>query len=479
MLTNKLPKWVRYRAAAYLRGKGLSMGVPSLIDGPLFPILAHEGQTYEISMGPEPQRHIVGEDLSVFNNDSFDHIVGQNNHNKLPELINKLKLGGHMIIVGDSVIAPPLGMWQIKEQEAIDNVYISVYKKLVGRGNVIYPKKPSSNNTVCIVRYGAIGDALQLTPLIHQLADDGYEVTLNISPYTVDIYRHNPYVKNIIIQERNVIPNHDLGEYWDYWKNNYTRYINLSESIEGKLLKVEGRTEYYTPKEWRHKTCNVNYHDQHMRLGGYNDTKYHLPELYFSRTEEKDLEYELKYLDKKFVIAWALKGSSHHKFYPYYPEVAAEFLDQHDDCYILQMGGPESTGLQITHNQAIPLAGKWPIRKSMLATRYADLVIGPESAIVNAASCFDTPKIVLLSHSTGYNLTHYWRNTVALEPSLDMASCYPCHQLHYTLESCPTIDLEIGDRLIKSIPACTSAIRPEIVYDALEDCYLRWKNNLT
>lgn len=477
MLNKRLPKWVRYRAAAYLKGKGLSLGVPSLIDGPIFPILAHEGSTFELNVGPEPQRHVVGDDLSIFVDNGFDHVVGLNQHPKLDELLKKLKVGGHLTLLGDSVIQNPRGSWQLKEQDVVDNLYIAIYKKLAGNDNKILDIKKHDRPRACIVRYGAIGDALQLTPLIHQLADDGFDVTLNISPYTVDVYRNNPYVSNIIIQERNIIPNPDLGDYWDYWKPQYDRYINLSESIEGKLLKVEGRTEYYTPKQWRHATCNINYHDQHMRLGGYEDTKYHLPELYFTRTEEKDLEYELRFLGNSFVIGWALKGSSHHKLFPYYPEVAEEWLAAHSDSFILQMGGPESTALQINHSRAIPLAGKWPIRKSMLATKYVDVVIGPESAIINAASCYDTNKICLMSHSTPYNLTHYWKNVVALEPSNEMAQCYPCHQLHYTLESCPTVDLEIGDRVIHGIPACTSAIRPEAVYDALEDCYLRWKNN--
>jgi ADP-heptose:LPS heptosyltransferase len=366
------------------------------------------------------------------------------------------------------------GEWQLKELDTVDDLIVAVYKKLTGRDNRVLPIKPVAAKRVCIVRYGAIGDALQLTPLIHQLHDDGYEVTLNISPYTVDIYRNNPYVHNIIIQERSVIPNQDLGPYWDFWRSQYDRYINLSESIEGKLLKVEGRDEFYTPKAWRHKVGNVNYHDQHMRLGGYDSTQYHLPELYFTRSEEKEINYELRLLEGNFVVAWGLKGSSHHKSYPYYKEVASEWLATHPDSYILQIGGAESTGLEIDHPRAVPLSGKWSLRKSLLCTKYVDVVIGPESALINAASCFTTPKICMLSHSTPYNLTHYWKNVIALTPDVEMAPCYPCHQLHYNLESCPTVNVEIGERIISNLPACTTAIRPEIVFDALEDVYQLW-----
>ena len=50
-------------------------------------------------------------------------------------------------------------------------------------------------------------------------------------------------------------------------------------------------------------------------------------------------------------------------------------------------------------------SGTWGIRKSLLWTKYADLVIGTETGILNGAGCFDTPKIVMLSHSTEENLS--------------------------------------------------------------------------
>lgn len=475
MNNKQLPKWVRYRAASYLRGRGLSLGVPSLIDGPLFPILAHEGTTYDIRVGTEPTTTVVNNDLGAFTDNYFDHIVVTAKHNNQSELEQKLRLGGHLVIIGHG--HPTAGTWQAKEDVTEGDITVKIYKKVAGQSYKILPIKPKAEKRAVIARYGAIGDALQLTPVIHQLKDEGYHVTLNISPYTVDIYKHNPFVDNIVVQERNVIPNPDLGPYWEYWAKEYDRYINFSESIEGKLLKVEGRTDFYTPKAWRESVCNINYHDQHMKLAGITESKYVLPEFYYSRAEEKDLLHDLAYLKNKFVVMWALKGSSYHKHYAYYPEVAREWLEEHPDSYILQVGGPESIPLQIKHARAIPLSGGWPIRKSILATKYVDAVIGPESAITNAASCWDTPKIVLLSHSSPYNLTHYWKNVTTIMPDTAQAACYPCHQLHYTAESCPLVEVDINDRTVPSTPVCTTAVHPTKIYDSLEVLYLRWKNS--
>lgn len=471
-----LPKWVRFRAAAYLRGKGLSMGVPSLIDGPLFPILAHDGTAFNINMGEATQSHVLGNDLSIFTLQSFDNVVTVANNPKLHELTIKLKYGGHLIVIGGEI--KPCGTWQMKESVYVDGLMLQVLKKLHGKADVVHPIKivVPPRKRVCIARYGAIGDALQLTPIIHQFADDGYDVTLNVSPYTETIYKYNPYVSNIICQERNVIPNVDLGEYWDYWRKEYDLYINLSESIEKKLLKVEGHTEFYTPAVWRRSNCDINYHDQHMILSNLPHSKYTLPELYFSREEIKDIEYEMRPIKDKFNIVWAMKGSSNHKQYPFFQEVAGTWLDKHPDSFILTVGGPESIPFQIKHDRIIPLAGQWDIRKSLALTSKASLVIGPESAIVNGASCFDVPKICLLSHSSKNNLTKYWTNNYSLKPDTEIAPCYPCHQLHYSLESCPLVDLTVDDREVKNLPRCTTAITPDRLYNTIEIVYQQWLN---
>jgi ADP-heptose:LPS heptosyltransferase len=109
-------------------------------------------------------------------------------------------------------------------------------------------------------------------------------------------------------------------------------------------------------------------------------------------------------------------------------------------------------------------------------TSVVDCVVGPESAVVNFASCFDTPKIVFLSHSSHENLTKYWKNVYPLEPEKELAPCYPCHQLHYNFNnvpSCPLIQIQDDDgTIIGEGPVCSmGAIREKTVLDTLETIY--------
>ena len=102
----------------------------------------------------------------------------------------------------------------------------------------------------------------------------------------------------------------------------------------------------------------------------------------------------------------------------------------------------------------------------MIMAKYADLVIGPETGVLNAASCWDTPKIIFLSHSSEENLTKYWKNTTAMMPP--DCECYPCHQLHYS-DCCPKGPKGVAAK-------CSETIDPELVYDKIIKIYDRWKN---
>ena len=56
-----------------------------------------------------------------------------------------------------------------------------------------------------------------------------------------------------------------------------------------------------------------------------------------------------------------------------------------------------------------------------------DVVIGPETGVLNAASYIGLPhKIVMLSHSSKENLSKHWNNTTTLEPEYYPEDfCYP------------------------------------------------------
>jgi ADP-heptose:LPS heptosyltransferase len=480
--------FVRYLSAAYLRGRGVSFGVGN---DPIYPAKAVDMGKYSVNVDVGKMEHVdvLDSDMSIIARDSCDHVfVGARENPPFKELISKLKLGGHLIVHSVAVdpdiyrkLLSDFGVWKEKETLTHNGQFVGIWKYMArsGKGRV-EPPAPVTQKRACIARYGAIGDMIILSPLIRKLHEDGYAVTLNITPYCAEVVRHNPYVSNIVIQERDVIPNPELGEYWNFWIPRYDKYINLSESVEGSLLKVEGRRDFYTTKNWRNELCSdTNYFDNTMRLGGYPTLTGSRGELYFSHQEQKDAKrFKAKIGVDRFCIMWALKGSSYHKIYPLLEPVLTEFLRQHPNATVLLVGAASDAQLQFNHPQVIPLAGEISLREVFSLIPHMDVVVGPETAITNAAGCTPVPKITMLSHSSHTNLCKYWENDYCLQAE---AACSPCNQLHYTMESCPRTEIRSskdGTPFWQGPTCATTGFPPQRVLDRLNEVYGLWANRL-
>lgn len=343
---------------------------------------------------------------------------------------------------------------------------------LMGRrhkDSIAYPRKKKTDKECLIIRYGALGDALWTTPVLKQLKKEGYYVVYNCTDYSAQVLRGNPNIDEFLIQEKAAIPDNELDDYWKEISQGFERVINFTRSVEGVLLVREGEETFNWSHNKRHRECNVNYMDKTMEVAGYPKMKGQQPELFFTKDEEVLAEMFRASLKGKFVILWSLAGSAFHKAYPWSPYVAGELKQKHSDIVIITVGDEMSKMIEWNIPNTANKAGVLTVRQSMILTKYVDLVIGAETGILNAASCFDTPKIIFLSHSSEENLTKYWRNCTSLRPS--ECNCYPCHKLIYTSYStttCPRGNHGIGVR-------CMENVHPRHVYETIKKQYENWR----
>jgi ADP-heptose:LPS heptosyltransferase len=485
--------WPLYRSAAYLTGRGVTFGAP------IVPQAATNQGVYSLCFALTRVQGGAAQDtnLDLIADGSLDHVfVGpmleavDAPESLLKQAVAKLKMGGHFVLLvklgndtpgvttftatGMDRLMSGLHHWRSKALYVKDGYCLSILKKVPGKRG-IDAAPPVTQKRACIARYGALGDAIVMTPLIQQLAEDGYEVTINISPYCAPVFENNPYVSNVITQEKDLIPNVELGKYWNMWEQEYDKYINLSESIEGDLLQIEGRAKYFTTKAWRHEVGNKNYYDNTLARGGYPHVTGKNGTLYFTAAEERRAAKVFDAFPGKFVVLWALNGSSHHKVYPMMEPTLLEWFARHPDSRVITAGDYTAKLLEFPHPQLVPRAGQWSVRESLIACEHAQLVIGPETMLTNGAGCFDTPKIVLLSHSTKENLTKYFVNDYSLEPT--EAPCWPCHQLHYSKESCPIGQMKDSDtgEVLGQAPICALSIAPNTLLAQMEKVYQQWK----
>ena len=102
---------------------------------------------------------------------------------------------------------------------------------------------------------------------------------------------------------------------------------------------------------------------------------------------------------------------------------------------------------------------------------HADMVIGPETGVLNAVSHEPMPKVCFLSHSTVENLTRDWNNTKSLWarethcPGRGQNEVAACHQLHYDWSHCKQASGEDG--LPMGIAQCQAEITADMAYDAI------------
>jgi ADP-heptose:LPS heptosyltransferase len=501
----------RYRVASLCRGVGLDV--------------SSEGEKIvpaALAIGPRSrgERDIdldltSGDGLGLFSDNQFDYVFGahfltrqQGTQGILDELWRVLRVGGHLIIYEpDPDLAPHAGTPECDPLQKVDlrgrevaemfgsdaqvisvrtynasNEYSwqlivrkkwSVAKKVRSLINnikkagkkAIWGAKPPK--AALVIRFGALGDTLWLTPVLRKLKEEGYHVTVNSTEYGAQVLKENPNIDEFILHDTSDdIPYEDLDAYWAELGQNYDRVINLTKSIEGDLVKVEGSEQFAWPHEKRHAECNVNFQDYTMALSGYPDAKGEIPEMYFSDMEEHLAKIWKENNKDKFTILWSLSGSAYHKTYPWAEYVAGELAARFKNLRIITVGDELCKIMEWDENKTTNKCGVLTVRQSFLLTKYADLVVGPDTGLMNAASCYDTPKVILMSANSTENLTKYWKNCTTLW-SHD-CECYPCHRLIYS-NNCPK------GTVAGIAPKCMENIQPEDVVIAIEKYYSQWR----
>ena len=273
-----------------------------------------------------------------------------------------------------------------------------------------------------------------MTSILPKLAWMGYHITVYVTPTGEEVLRNNPHIDRFVVQDPDAVPNYQLGDFWAYERKKYSKWINLSEVIERTLLSMPGTMVHGWPKEARHALCNKNYLQMtHMIAGISCDPE---PSFFATPLEHQWAERERRRIGGNDVAMFCLAGSAVHKYWPNLDEGIAYLTEM--GLHVVTVGDEMCQKKEEGFDKNLRVhcrAGKWTLRQTLAFAQRCDLVIGPETGVLNAVSHIEpVGKIVLLSHSTHENLTRDWPNTVALEPK--NTACYPCHRMHYGFQYC-------------------------------------------
>jgi len=483
---------IKWELVEYTTGKGLDLGC-----GPF--------KTFNHFIGVDNGHHWgtngidvpveTCEDLSLFGNESVDFVFSSHllehivdTKATLEEWWRLIKVGGYLILylphkelypnIGQPGANPdhkhdfmPEDITSIMEKfgdldivrnetrgDGMEYSFFQVFQKLPeGAGIKETYKEPQPEKTAAVVRYGAFGDALQTASVLAGLKKQGYHVTLYTTSIGHEVLKHDPNIDKLIIQKNDQVPNQELGDFWGSLKKKYSKFVNLSESVEKSLLAMPGTMQHQWPKSMRHKHLNQNYLEFMHAIA---EIPYLPEQKFYPTAEEKEWALAERKKIKGNVILWSLAGSAVHKTWPWLDSAIARTLLTDPTAHIILVGDTLCQLLEAGwehEDRVIRRSGVWSIRESLSFAQVADLVVGPETGVLNAVAFEPVAKIVTLSHSSVENLTRDWINCVSLEPK---TSCYPCHQMHYNFDHCLR-DEETG------VSQCQADIGPDEMYNAI------------
>lgn len=318
-----------------------------------------------------------------------------------------------------------------------------VFQKRNSGQHFSWQKKVKPQKSAACVRYGAFGDLLQCSSVVAGLKSAGYHVTLYTSPPAHEVIEHDPNIDAFYLQDRDQVPNHLLGDFWAHEAQKYDKWVNLSESVEVSLLSTPGKTPYTWSPQARHALMNHNYVEMSHLIAGVP----HKPQVrFYPLPSERDwARKERSKLGGEPLILWAMTGSSVHKTWGGLDATIASILIEFPQSKVVLVGGQDAQILEQgweNEPRVIRRCGAYKIRETMALLEFVDVMIGPETGVMNAGSQLPCPKVVFLSHSTHENLTRDWTNVYALSsketscPGRGNNEAPACHQMHFNWQHC-------------------------------------------
>jgi ADP-heptose:LPS heptosyltransferase len=338
-----------------------------------------------------------------------------------------------------------------------DQHRIDVLQKLVaGEGRHEVP--PIGPKTVGVVRTGGYGDAIWAASILPALKEEGYHVTLYLEHMGEEVLREDPHIDRIIVTDDLRVSGPQIGPFWAHEVARYDRWINLTECVEKNMLAVPMDLRFYWPKEERRRIFGGNYLEAVHKLAG---VPRKFAQKFYPTAAETTVARERVTTDRKTAV-FAVSGSTLPKFWPYVDELVNALIERGYAVWILG----ELRGLKLEPRPHMHVVGReWSIRDALTFSQIADLVVGQETGILNAVAYEPMRKVVLLSHSTAKNLTHYWTNTVALNGTPE---CWPCHQIHYLQNGWEHCNQDEKTKLAK----CQATISVDQVLEAVDRAFV-------
>lgn len=335
-----------------------------------------------------------------------------------------------------------------------------------------------SKPKLLLIAYRAYGDWLYAVPVLKYLFEQ-YDIYLETNPKGWQLFHDDPRFKEISVYDFSKIPQDDWGEAFGMrWKQKREeikpdRELSLNGTLEVNCISERGymgwdwplaaRRAHYGNKNFYEETfkrCNIPFPENLDTTG-----------LFFP--EEQLLWAEKWHRDNegKFTVIIPVAGTTMHKTFHNYEHMIWAILNIDLQAQVYVAGDTALAGKVIKHKRVFDMCTEIPIKQSILMTKYADFVIGPETSLLVAAGMWGTPKCMLATTSGVDQMVKYHKNDYSIQSPL---FCSPCHRAVYKEEDCQTrVYSEKGEF---QTPACAKLFNLENLQGTLFNVYNQWRS---
>lgn len=296
-----------------------------------------------------------------------------------------------------------------------------------------------------VVRYGAFGDIIHLTHLPRLLKKRaGFDIVdVETNAKGLQILAENPYIDTLTTFEPSLYPDLPYGSLQRRWAvigEGYDKVINLTGTIEEKLIAMENQNIYYQGTDVRRKAFGgVNYYDAMTMEAGLGEEYFGTTgEMYFKQSEiDAAAEFLSPYQDR-FIVMMNLSGSSLHKRFMQAEEVANRICAKYPNALIITTGDKtcQAFDFKIQGKKISLINDSATFRGMCILAKFVDLCMGCESGLMVASNMWNTPTVQLLTAANHNNHPKYAKNDFSLQSP---APCAPCHKGPYKYRGC-TLD---------------------------------------
>jgi len=330
-----------------------------------------------------------------------------------------------------------------------------------------------------LIGYRAYGDWIFNIPILPFLFNK-YRIHLETNLKGAHLFHNDPRFEGFSFMKIESYPiewrNKVVFERWEALERELQpdRVINLWRTMEHSCIIEADQPEFYMPSQERQLAFagNAFYDEPFFRIGMAPPANPKLDCLYYSPQEWAWGESFRKAHEGKFVIFMPIAGSTAHKIIQGMEEMTDELLRRLPKAKIYLFGERGFEGYMWKRDRVTHIfAEQLPIKQSYLATKYADLVIGPETGMLAAAGMWGTPKVYLATASSVYQLTKYSKNDYSVQ---SRCPCSPCEKAVYELQDCDNLVFAAsieGENYY--YPRCTYMHDKEHVYGVAEMLYAK------